>query len=83
MQPALTLECVEELSLLEVDDFIEKVDNSDADDVVSFLIQCPYKELSEDTRNVIYRKVRENCDVIEGKYWLKHPNTGIVVCTAC
>merc|ERR1719204_1588609 len=72
--PSLKFTVIEEMSHLEVDDFVREVDGMDSYDVVSFLIQCSYKDLSPTAKKYIYDKVVEHSVLVDGKYFCKHPN---------
>ena len=84
--PDLPISVLEEASHINMDSFIRKTGGPGNDHVVSFLLQAEYGDLSREAQDRIYEIAAEQCELIDGKYWRRHPCVGIVlsprVCSA-
>ena len=74
--PQLTFETFEGMRDIDVDDFVRQVDHPDADDAISFRLQCSYKRLPKDIQQHIHKMVMSKAVLIDGKYFIKSPSTG-------
>ena len=64
----------------DVDEFVREEDESRRnDDLITFLLQAHYQELSKEARRDVYEIVMKNSDVVDGKYFARHVCAGIIV----
>ena len=79
--PDLSTSVMEEISHTDVDDFVRKTEAPGSSDIISFCLQAEYGRLSEETKENIHRTVVNHCDVVDGRYFMKSREVGIVVST--
>ena len=64
----------------DVDEFVREEEESKRDDdLITFLLQAHYQELSKEARRDVYEIVMKNSDVVDGKYFARHVCAGIIV----
>ena len=79
--PDLSTSVMEEISHTDVDDFVRKTEAPGSSDIISFCLQAEYGRLSEETKENIHRTVVNHCDVVDGRYFVKSREVGIVLST--
>ena len=77
--PRLKFETFEVKTDIDVDDFVRQVDHPEADDVISFRLQCSYKRLPKDVQQHLHEMVASKAELVDGKYCIKSPSTGFEI----
>lgn len=70
---------LEEIAVIDVDNFVRGKEEDRDDDIVTFFLQADYRKLSLEARKFVYETVVSNCEILENKYVLRHPCAGIVI----
>ena len=78
-RPDISVDLIEEVARIDMDEFIRADDATRDDDIISFYLQAEYRKLSKKARKDVYDIVRKHCEVIGGRYSLRHTNVGLVV----
>ena len=76
---SLSISVMEEAYYDCFDDFVRKTGAPGCFESMSFFLQAEYEALNEDTKEYIYRTIVNNCVLMDGKYYWKQKNVGIVV----
>jgi hypothetical protein len=70
-------------SLIDVDEFVRASDDTRDNDVITFYLQAEYRDLSGPGRTEVHDIVMKHCDIVDGKYLVRHPAAAIIVSVAC
>jgi SAM-dependent methyltransferase len=80
--PDLSVSLQIDTSHIDVDQFVRANDDTRDDDVITFFLQAEYRDLSEHARKEVHRIVMKHCDVVDGKYHIRHPCAAIIISLA-
>lgn len=78
--PEFSVVSIEKPTYTDMDDFV-RADDDDTrnDDVISFFLQAEYRDLSLRGRRDLHEIVKAGCDLVNGRYRMRHTCVGIVV----
>ena len=69
----------DETALVDVDDLVRGVEDSDVYDVLSVYLDSPYSRMCPETQQRVHDKVVASAQLVDDRYWIRTNQVGIEI----